>query len=336
MDGLLRDVEVSAFAGAACVVTGGLGFIGSNTARALTGAGARVTVIDAGVPQHGGDPRHLEGAAAPIEVVTADIADGEAVARAIAGADFVFNIAGQVSHLASMEDPLRDLDLNARANLAFLETVRRVNPGVVVVHTSTRQVYGRPRYLPVDEQHPTEPVDVNGISKLAAEQAHLIYARTYDMKASVLRLTNVFGPRQRLRGDDSGFLPSFIRRALLDEPITLYGDGSQSRDCLYVDDVIAALCAAALCPDAPGEVFNLGTPDDLTLAEIARRLVSRCGTGSVVTVPWPPERARIDIGNYRGDASKAKAVLGWVPEVTFDDGLAATIAYYRQHLAWYV
>jgi UDP-glucose 4-epimerase len=335
MDALLRDVELSPFTGASCVVTGGLGFIGSNMSRALAAAGAAVTVVDAGVPQHGGDPRHLVDAAGPIDVVTADIAD-DAVARPVAGADFVFNIAGQVSHLASMEDPLRDLDLNARANLAFLETIRRVNPGVAIVHTSTRQVYGRPRYLPVDEAHPTEPVDVNGISKLAAEQAHLIYARTYGMRASVLRLTNVFGPRQRLRGDDSGFLPSFIRRALLDEPITLYGDGSQSRDCLYVDDVIAALAAAALCPDAPGEVFNLGNPDDLSLAEIARRLVSRCGTGSVVTVPWPPERARIDIGNYRGDASKAKAVLGWVPEVTFDDGLAATIAYYRQHLAWYV
>jgi nucleoside-diphosphate-sugar epimerase len=336
MDALLRDVELSAFAGSTCLVTGGLGFIGSNMARALAAAGACVVVVDAHVPQHGGDPRHLLDAAAPIELVTADIADADAVERPVAAADFVFNIAGQVSHLASMHDPLRDLDLNARANLAFLEVVRRVNPGVVVVHTSTRQVYGRPRYLPVDEAHPTEPVDVNGISKLAAEQAHLIYARTYGMRASVLRLTNVYGPRQRLRGDDSGFLPSFIRRTLHDEPITLFGDGSQSRDCLYVDDVLAALAAAALSPEAPGEVFNLGNPDDLSLAEIARLLVARCGTGSVVTVPWPPERARIDIGNYRGDASKAKAVLGWVPEVTFDDGLAATIAYYRQHLAWYV
>jgi UDP-glucose 4-epimerase len=333
---LLRDIELSVFAGAACVVTGGLGFIGSNTARTLAAAGAEVTVIDAVVPQHGGDDRHLIDAARPIAVVRADIGDAAAVAPIVARADYVFNIAGQVSHLASMEDPLRDLDLNARSNLAFLETVRQVNPGVAIVHTSTRQVYGRPRYLPVDELHPTDPVDVNGISKLAAEQAHLIYARTYGMKASVLRLTNVFGPRQRLRGDDSGFLPSFIRRALLDQPITLFGDGSQTRDCLYVDDVVAALAAAVTCPDAPGEVFNLGNPDDLALAEIARRLVARCGTGSVVTVPWPPERARIDIGNYRGDASKAKAVLGWVPEVTFDDGLAATIAYYRQHLAWYV
>jgi UDP-glucose 4-epimerase len=336
MDALLREIDLSAFVGTSCVVTGGLGFIGSNTARVLVAAGARVTVIDASVPHHGGDPRNLLDAAGPIDVVVADIADEAHVAGPIARADYVFNIAGQVSHLASMADPLGDLDLNARSNLAFLEIVRHHNPAAVIVHTSTRQVYGRPRYLPVDEQHPTEPVDINGISKLAAEQAHLIYARTYGIRASVLRLTNVYGPRQRLRGDDSGFLPSFIRRALLDEPITLYGDGSQSRDCLYVDDVVAALVAAAQYGDGSGEVFNLGHPEDHSLREIASTLVQRAGSGSVVTVPWPPERQRIDIGSYRGDASKAKAHLGWVPEVSLEDGLAATVAYYRQHLAWYV
>jgi UDP-glucose 4-epimerase len=336
MDALLREVDLAPFAGSRCVVTGGLGFIGSNLARALAGAGAEVVVIDADVPHHGANEHNLADAAGAVEVVRADIGDERTVPAVVDGAEYVFNVAGQVSHLASMTEPLRDLDLNARSNLAFLEILRRHAADAAVVHTSTRQVYGRPRYLPVDELHPTEPVDVNGISKLAAEQAHLVYARTHGLRARVLRLTNVYGPRQRLRGDDSGFLPSFVRRALLDEPITLFGDGSQTRDCLHVDDVVAALVLAVRNPDATGEVYNLGHPDHHSLREIASVLVERAGTGSVVTVPWPPELQRIDIGSYRGDASKAKAQLGWVPEVPLEEGLAATIAYYRQHLARYV
>ena len=254
----------------------------------------------------------------------------------VATADYVFNVAGQVSHLASMEDPVRDLDLNARSNLAFLETIRKVNPEVVIVHTSTRQVYGRPRYLPVDEEHPTSPVDVNGISKLAAEQAHLIYAHTHGLRACALRLTNVYGPRQRLRGDDSGFLPSFVRRALMDEPITLYGDGLQFRDCLHVDDVVTALTAAALCTEAEGEVFNLGHPEYPSLRDVASIIIEAAGSGSLVTVDWPPERKRIDIGSYRGDASKAKQFLDWVPVVNLAEGMVDTLSYYRRHLSWYL
>ncbi len=332
----MLEHDLSAFSGTRCVVTGGLGFIGSNLARALALAGAEVVVVDALVPQHGGDHRNLQGCDALIAVVLSDIGDAQAVAPVVARAEYVFNVAGQVSHLASMEDPVRDLDLNARSNLAFLETMRKVNPEAVIVHTSTRQVYGRPRYLPVDEEHPTTPVDVNGISKLAAEQAHLIYARTHGLRTCALRLTNVYGPRQRLRGDDSGFLPSFLRRALLDEPITLYGDGLQFRDCLHVDDVVAAMTAAALCPDAAGEVLNLGHPEYPSLRDIAAIIIEAAGSGSLVTVDWPPERKRIDIGSYRGDASKAKRLLDWVPVVNLADGMVDTLSYYRRHLSWYL
>ncbi len=332
----MLEHDLSAFSGARCVVTGGLGFIGSNLARALAEAGAVVVVVDALVPQHGGDHRNLQGCGAPVDVVLADIGDAQAVAPVVARAEYVFNVAGQVSHLASMEDPVRDLDLNARSNLAFLETMRKVNPDAVIVHTSTRQVYGRPRYLPVDEEHPTTPVDVNGISKLAAEQAHLIYARTHGLRACALRLTNVYGPRQRLRGDDSGFLPSFVRRALLDEPITLYGDGLQFRDCLHVDDVVVAITAAALCTHATGEVFNLGHPEYPSLREVAGIIIDAAGSGSLVTVDWPPERKRIDIGSYRGDASKAKQFLDWVPVVNLAEGMVDTLSYYRRHLSWYL
>jgi nucleoside-diphosphate-sugar epimerase len=257
------------------------------------------------------------------------------VPPAVRGADVVFNVAGQVSHHESMTDPLRDLDLNARSHLAFLEILRAVNPTARVVHTSTRQVYGRPRYLPVDEEHPTAPVDVNGIDKLAGEQFHLLYARVHHMPISALRLTNVYGPRQSLVLDGLGFLPVFVRRALNGEDLSVFGDGRQLRDCLHVDDVVRAMALAAASPDAPGEVFNLGHPDALTLFEIAELTAAAAGAGTTVgRVPWPDHLAAIDIGSFQGDFAKAKRVLGWDPQVSFADGIARTVAFYREH-PWY-
>jgi UDP-glucose 4-epimerase len=233
-----------------------------------------------------------------------------------------------------MELPLRDLDLNARAQLAFLEHARRAAPSAPIVYASTRQVYGRPRYLPVDEEHPTAPVDVNGIDKLAAEQFHLLYAQVHGMRTSALRLTNVYGPRQSLRHPDLGFLPVFIRRALDDGEISLYGEGEQLRDCLYVDDVVAGFLAAATNPDAVGQVFNLGHPEPRSLRDIADTIVGTAGTGRVVRVPWPAESARIDIGSFSGDYAKAKAVLGWEPRIDLPEGVARTLAFYGGR-PWY-
>lgn len=329
----MPPADLTPFAGTRCLVTGGLGFIGSNLALALSGAGSRVTVVDSLVPRHGGNRRNLEGA--PIDVVIADIAHAPEVAPAASHAQYVFNLAGQVSHLDSMEDPLGDLDLNARSHLAFLELLRRVNPDATIVYTSTRQVYGRPQYLPVDEEHPVNPVDVNGISKYAAEQFHILYARVHGMRASALRLTNVYGPRQRLLGDRQGFLPIFIRLALEDQPITVYGDGAQERDCVHVDDVVGAIAAAALSDESAGEIFNLGH-EPISLRHIADAIVEAAGSGIVECIPWPPERERIDIGTYRGDYSKAKRVFAWEPRIPFADGIAGTIDYYRPRLGWYL
>jgi UDP-glucose 4-epimerase len=325
--------DAPSVAGSRWVVTGGLGFIGSNVALHLAHAGASVVVVDRMVPTHGGDPRNLDGAPANLEVVQADIGD-PVVAELLEGADAVCNLAGQVSHVASMEAPLRDLDLNARAQLAFLEHARRVAPGAPIVYASTRQVYGRPRYLPVDEEHPTNPVDVNGIDKLAAEQFHLLYAQVHGLRTSALRLTNVYGPRQSLRHPDLGFLPVFIRRALDDEAISLYGEGDQLRDCLYVDDVVAGFLAAAATADAVGQVFHLGHPEAHSLRAIADAIVGTAGAGRVVPVPWPPESARIDIGSFHGDYAKAKAVLGWEPSVDLREGVARTLAFYGGR-PWY-
>jgi nucleoside-diphosphate-sugar epimerase len=271
-------------------VTGGLGFIGSNLALSLARAGADVTVVDACYPRHGANPWNL---AAPggelVRRVTADLSDVSA-RDAAEGIELVFNLAGQVSHVDSMTDPLFDLEVNTRSQLAFLEALRWASPGATVVFTSTRQLFGKPRYLPVDEEHPVAPVDVNGISKHAAEQLHLLYGEQHGLRASVVRLTNVFGPRQRLRDDFQGFLPIFIRRALLGQPISLFAD----------------------------------------------LIVGAAGSGSVETVPWPPDRDAIDIGSYFGDSSKAKRVLGWSPEITFADGIERTVAFYREHLSRYL
>jgi UDP-glucose 4-epimerase len=322
-----------AFHGASCLVTGGLGFIGSNLALALAAGGARVSVIDALVPQHGGDRRNL---ADEIPVAIGGIGDRDAVAPLLRDADVIFNVAGQVSHLESMVDPLRDLELNVRSHLAFLELARELRPGATIVHTSTRQVYGKPRYLPVDEEHVTTPVDVNGVDKLAGEQLHLIYAAVHDMPISALRLTNVYGPRQCLTRDGLGFFPVFLRLALTGQTIRVYGDGRQLRDCLHVDDVVRALALAALAPDAAGNVFNLGHDDAVELGDIARLVVDAAGSASEITaVPWPADHARIDIGSFRGDFSKAKRVLGWEPQIDLAAGVADTVAFYRAN-PWYL
>jgi UDP-glucose 4-epimerase len=334
--------DLSAFSDRACVVTGGLGFIGSNLAVQLAGAGAKVTVIDALIPRHGGSRTNLH---APefgvsddaIEVVIADIGDTAAVSGPVGRAEFVFNLAGQVSHVDSMEDPLGDLAINAASQLRFLETIRQVNPGAVVVYGSTRQIYGKPRYLPVDEEHPIVPVDVNGVNKWAGEQFHILYAKTHGLRSCALRLTNIYGPRQRLLGDHHGVLPVFMRKALEGQTIQLFGDGMQERDVLHVDDVVAAFAQAALAPEMAGEVFNIGSPEKLTLRSIAETIVAAAGTNSRVELePWPHDRLKIDIGSYATDCSKAKRMLGWEASTPFAAGMAETLAFFRAHAAEYL
>jgi UDP-glucose 4-epimerase len=332
----LEPLAPDAFAGRRCLVTGGLGFVGSNLALRLARERAHVVVVDAEYPRHGANRRNLEGVeGAAFEVVRADLAEGPAL-DAARSAELVFNLAGQVSHVDSMNDPGFDLDVNTRSHIALLEALRRDNPDAVVVYTSTRQLFGRPRYLPVDEDHPVAPVDVNGITKHATEQFHLLYRECYGLASTIVRLTNVYGPRQRLRDDFQGFLPIFVRRALNDEPISVFGDGSQQRDCLYVDDVIECLLRAVVTPDAVGEVFNVGNDEHLSLAEIAALVVAAAGSGRVEYVDWPGDRDAIDIGSYFGDSSKAKRMLGWMPETSFAEGIERTVDFYRRHHAWYL
>ncbi|MGZ4679186.1 MAG: NAD-dependent epimerase/dehydratase family protein [Ilumatobacteraceae bacterium] len=316
----------------ACVVTGGLGFIGSNLSHRLVTHGATVTIVDALVAGHGGNRRNVAGL--DVEIVEAEIGD-PIVAEAVADAEVIFDLAGQVSHIDSMRDPLHDLHLNATSHASFLEILRRVNPTARVVHTSTRQVYGKPLRTPVDELHPTRPMDVNGVSKLAGEQLHMVYHSAHSMPTTSLRLTNVYGPRQRLSSDELGFLPVFLRKALIGEEIHIFGDGAQRRDCVYVDDVVDALLAAT-APEAVGKVFNVGHVVDHSLAEIASAVIQATGSGGgLQLVPWPDDHQRIDIGSFHTDCSMIAELLGWKATTSLDEGLAATAIFYRGH-PWYL
>lgn len=312
------------------LVTGGLGFIGSNLAIALAAAGARVTVLDSLVPEHGGNPANLRGHDDTIRVNIADMREPQALKVLVQGRDFVFHLAGQVSHGDSMRDPLVDLGVNCVSTMHLVEACRFHNPTAKLVFTSTRQVYGRARTLPVRESEPTVPVDVNGINKLAAEYYHLLYDRVYDVPSVVLRLTNTYGPRQQIRNDRQGFIGILIRQALKGEKIRVFGTGQQLRDFNYVDDVVAALLLAGTTPACRGQVFNLGAPQHHSLLEFVQLLGAVCAIDYEL-VPFPADKRLIDIGDFYGDYTAFRGATGWQPEVPLADGLARTIAFYREH-----
>jgi UDP-glucose 4-epimerase len=326
------NVDLGALRTRGCVVTGGLGFIGSNLVHRLVHEGVPVRIVDAVVAEHGADPRNVEGL--EVDVVETDIGDAR-VAAALRGVSHVFNLAGQVSHTASMTDPVRDLELNTITHARFLEMLRVENPSARVVHTSTRQVYGRVDRLPVDEHTAARPIDVNGVAKLAGEHLHMVYSHAHRMQITSLRLTNVYGPRQRLTSDELGFLPVFVRKALLGESIELFGGGEQRRDCLYVDDVVDAILVAT-APEAIGAVYNVGHLRSHSLKEIAETLTSLAGTGTeVIATPWPPVHRRIDIGSFETDSTAFHTDLGWAPNVDLAEGLRRTLDFYRER-PWYL
>lgn len=324
------------FAGRRTLVTGGLGFIGSNLARRLVELGADVTVIDALVPGYGGNLFNVEEVRDRIHLIVDDVRDAPAIEACVENRDYIFNLVGQVSHTDSMSEPELDLENNCRAPLAVLEACRRANRSARVVYSSTRQIYGRPERVPVDESHPCRPVDVNGIHKWTAEQYHRLYDEVYGIAAVVLRLSNTFGPGVLVKHPRQGFIGWFLRKVVEGGEIELMGDGSQLRDMNYVDDVVDALLLAAAAPTARGRTYNLGAPAAVSLGYLARRMVEIAGKGSIRHVPFPPERKRIDVGSVTIDWSRIRNELGWSPGVAVDDGLARSIRYYEQHLDRYL
>ena len=321
----------AAFRGKSVLVTGGLGFIGSTLARALAGAAARVVLVDSLIPEYGGNLANIEGIEDLVTVNVSDVRDPHSLRHLVRGHDVVFNLAGQTSHLDSMRDPFTDLEINCRAQLSILEACRQHNRDAVVVFASTRQIYGRPQYLPVDERHPIDPIDVNGINKTAGEWYHLLYGKVYGLRVSALRLTNTYGPRMRVKDARQTFLGSWIRACVTGEDMTVYGDGSQRRDFTYVDDAVRGFLLAAARADAYGRVFNLGGDRAVSLAELAELLVRLNRGGSYRFVPFPPDLRPIDIGDYVADYRSARECLGWEPRVPLEEGLERTLAFYRDH-----
>lgn len=314
------------------LVAGGLGFIGSTLVRRLADLGARVLAVDSLVPEYGGNRFNVAGYEDRIEVNISDIRDPYSLRHLVAGRDVIFNLAGQTSHLDSMSDPFTDLAINCTAQLSLLEICRASNPGATIVFASTRQVYGRPRSLPVDERHPLDPVDVNGIHKIAGESYHRLYARVHGMHTVALRLTNTYGPRMRVTDARQTFLGAWIRAAVEARPFEVWG-GGQLRDFTYVDDAVDALIAAARLPGSG--VYNLGGDRVISLRATADLLAAISGGGYVVR-EFPADRVRIDIGDYYADDGAFRAASGWAPRVALEEGLRRTVDYYRRHLHRYV
>lgn len=323
------------FEGKRVLITGGVGFIGSTLAHELVGAGAHVVVVDSLAPEFGGNVANMEGIESRVTVEVADVRDEHSLSAVLQGQNLVFNLAGQSSHLDSMRDPFTDLEINCRSQLAILETCRRHNHDLKIVFAGTRQIYGRPRYLPVDEEHPVVPVDVNGINKAAGEWYHLLYGEVYGMPIAILRLTNTYGPRMRVKDARQTFLGVWLKALVLGEEFEIWGDGAQRRDFTYVDDAVRAFLLAAVRDDANGQVFNVGGDEPVSLLELAELLVEINGGGSYRIVPFPADRKAIDIGDYYSDFTKIRERLGWEPRVPLRDGLARTLAYYREHGARY-
>lgn len=318
------------------VVTGGLGFIGSNLAHRLVNLGARVRIIDAALPGSGANPHNLDGVRESVEIWEADLRDPTIAVEAIGGQAVLFNLAAQTSHMASMEDPASDLAINAASQLNIVEACRQTEPTIKIVYTATRQMYGRSCDLPIDETHPIDPVDYNGVSKRAGEMFHLVAHRAYGLNVTSLRLTNTYGPRMRCFDARLMFLGDWVRRLLVGQPLLVYGSGDQIRDFTYVDDVVDALLAAAAHPDTNGQIYNLGGSEPIRLADLAQLVIDLVGSGSVEYVPYPADRLRIDVGDYHGDFSRLQATLAWTPRVSLRDGLRRTVDFVDRHRAWYL
>lgn len=320
------------YKGRSVLITGGLGFIGSNLAHRLAEIGdVQITILDALFPEQGGSLYNIASIKNRVNLQIADMRDSSMINHLVGGVDYIFNLAGSISHVESMTNPQCDLELNCASQLSLLEACRMFNPQAKIVFTSTRQVYGRPVHLPIDEHHRLMPMDINGIHKIAAESYHLLYHRVYGLPVTCLRLSNTFGPRQKMTDDRQGFIAWFIRQAMDGETIKLYGDGKQQRDLNYVDDVVDALLLAGEKEITNGEVYNLGNDHPIRLVDLANELISLTGRGSIQGVPFPPERQLIDIGNYYSSFNKIENHLGWRPRTPLTEGLKCTIEFYNQH-----
>ncbi len=326
---------MTSFRNANVLITGGLGFIGSNLARRLVDLGAYILLVDSLIPEYGGNLYNISGIEDKVKVNISDIRDLHSMRYLVQDKDFIFNLAGQTSHMDSMADPFTDMEINCHAQLSILEACRHYNPGIKIVFASTRQIYGKPDYLPVDEKHPLRPVDVNGINKMAGEWYHILYNNVYGIRSCVLRLTNTIGPRMRIKDARQTFVGIWIRMLLEGKPFEVWG-GEQIRDFTYVDDCIDAMLMAAISENANGKVFNLGGDCQISLKNLAEMLIDINGGGKYIIKTFPTDRRRIDIGDYYSDYALISETLGWKPKTPLKESLRRTIEFYRKNMEYYI
>lgn len=326
---------MNSFKGSKVLITGGLGFIGSNLAKCLVDLGADVLLVDSLIPEYGGNLHNIAGIEDKVKINISDVRDPHSMKHLIQGQDFLFNLAGQTSHLDSMADPFTDMETNCHAQLSILEACRLFNPNIRIVYASTRQIYGRPDYLPVDEKHPVRPVDVNGINKMAGEWYHILYNNVYGIRSCVLRLTNTIGPRMRIKDARQTFLGIWIRLLLEGKPFEVWG-GEQLRDFTCIDDCVDAMLMAAVSEKANGQIFNLGGDCLISLKDLAEMLVDINGSGEYSIKSFPKDRKKIDIGDYYSDYKLIYKTLGWEPRVSLKEELSRIIEFYRKNLEHYL
>jgi len=324
--GNLRDAEI--------LVTGGLGFIGSNLAHRLVDMGAKVTLIDSLIPQYGGNIHNIAEIEKKVTINIADVRDEYSMNYLVQGKDYMFNLAGTLSHIDSMTDPFTDLEINCRSQLSILEACRKFNTKLKIVFSGTRGQYGRAEYLPVDEKHPQKPTDVNGINNMAGEWYHILYNNIYGIRATSLRLTNTYGPRHQMKHHKQGIINWFIRQIIDGNEVKIFGEGTQIRDTNYVDDVVDALIMAASNESTNGEVYNIGGAP-ISLVDIVKLMIKINGSGKFTLVPFPPDSKVIEIGDYVADHSKISKALGWQPGTSLEDGIKKTLQFYKENKAYY-
>ncbi len=319
------------FEGKKVLVTGGLGFIGSNLSAQLVRAGAKVTIVDNMMPRLGGNLFNVKGLVDRTQINFSDVRDAYSMDYLVKDQDYIFHLAGQVNHVDSIRNPIQDLDINCRGTLVLLESCRKCNPEVKIIFAGTRGEYGSSVNLPVREDHPTNPKGIYAVTNLTAEKMVLVYHDVHKIPGTCLRITNTFGPRHQMVHDEYGVVNWFIRKAIDDEVIPVFGDGRILRDFLYVDDLVNCFLQVATCDRAFGEVFNVGTGIPVSFIDLARKIVDIAGTGKVAFTEFTKERKEVEPGDYYTDISKMRQLVGWKPGTPLEEGLRKTIEFYRNY-----
>jgi len=313
------------------LVTGGLGFIGSNLSVRLVELGAKVTIVDNMMPRLGGNLFNVKEIMDHIQINFSDVRDEHSMDYLVKDQDFIFHLAGQVNHVDSIRNPIQDLDINCRGTLVLLESCRKYNREVKVIFSGTRGEYGASVKLPVAEDHPTNPKGIYAVTNLSAEKMVLVYDDVHKISGTCLRITNTYGPRHQMAHDEYGVLNWFIRRAMDDEMIPVFGDGHILRDFLYVDDLVDCFLQVAACSAAFGEVFNVGTGIPISFIDLAKKIMEVTGSGKVAFTEFTKERKEVEPGDYYTDISKIRKIVGWMPKTDLSGGLKKTIEFYRKY-----